>query len=599
MNRFAALALVVSLPGIANAQVTRRVNLATNGAQANAGSLLPAPSSAISDDGRFVVYVSVATNLVAGDTGPFFDVFVKDRVTGVNERVSVDSSGAQANNESGIGRVSISADGRYVAFDSFASNLVPGDTNGAIDVFVHDRQTGSTERVSLDSAGSQANQGAMEPALGADGRFVCFTSLSSDLVPGDTNGALDVFVRDLQLGTTVRASVGPGGVQANGISNDGEITPDGRFVAFTSSATNLVAGSFGAGTQIYVRDLQSGTVECVSLVAPGVGGNGASFSPSISDDGRFVGFGSNASDLFAGDSNGVIDAFVRDRLLGTTLLASATPAGQPGNDECLVPRLSRDGRWMVFASAASDLVAGDTNGLRDEFLRDLATGTTSRVSLDVSGGQSNGDARSESVSRDGRFTLFSSGATDLVLGDTNGMLDIFLHDASAAGFASTCEPGSTGIIACPCANPPSGAGRGCDNSSATGGAQLSASGVAYLSSDSLVFTTSGEKPTALSILLQGDGIVVGGVAFGQGVRCGGGSLKRLYSKNASGGSITAPDSGAGDPSVSVRSAALGTVILAGRTYAYLVYYRDPIVLGGCNPASTFNATQTGVVSWFP
>jgi hypothetical protein len=154
-----------------------------------------------------------------------------------------------------------------------------------------------------------------------------------------------------------------------------------------------------------------------------------------------------------------------------------------------------------------------------------------------------------------------------------------------------------GTIACPCANPPSGAGHGCDNSAATGGAALEAAGVSYLASDSLVFATSGERPTAASILLQGDAPIAAGIVFGQGVRCTAGSLTRLFTKLASGGSIHAPDFGAGDPSVSARSAALGDTIQPGQSRWYLVYYRDPVVLGGCSAASTFNTTQTGRIDW--
>jgi hypothetical protein len=155
------------------------------------------------------------------------------------------------------------------------------------------------------------------------------------------------------------------------------------------------------------------------------------------------------------------------------------------------------------------------------------------------------------------------------------------------------------VSACPCSNPPAGSGRGCDNSSATGGAALSASGVAYLSIDSLVFATGGEKPSATSILLQGDAPIASGIVFGQGLRCAGGALKRLYTKTASAGSISAPDFGAGDPNVSTRSAQLGDTLQPGSTRWYLVYYRDPLVLGGCPAASTFNATQTGQIRWLP
>jgi hypothetical protein len=216
------------------------------------------------------------------------------------------------------------------------------------------------------------------------------------------------------------------------------------------------------------------------------------------------------------------------------------------------------------------------------FVRDRQLGATARASVDVLGAQGDLDADYYPfASADGRYVVFPSFATNLVPGDTNGVLDVFLHDRAASGFTSLCEPGIDGVAACPCGNPPSGAGRGCQNSAATGGAVLSAFGIAYLSTDSLVFTTSGEKPTALSIVLQGPTSIPAGLVFGQGVRCVGGALKRLYTKTASGGSITAPNFGAGDSQVSVRSAALGDPIPAGGTRWYLVYYRDPVVLGGC------------------
>jgi hypothetical protein len=205
-----------------------------------------------------------------------------------------------------------------------------------------------------------------------------------------------------------------------------------------------------------------------------------------------------------------------------------------------------------------------------------------------------------SIPPDGRYVAFLSYAEDLVPADTNSTADIFIRDrVGGTNFTSLCDPGSNGVIGCPCSNAPSGLGRGCDNSFATGGAILSASGGAFLSSDSLMFTTSDEAPTALSVLTQWTGTNATGAIFGMGVRCTSGSFKRLYTKPAVGGSITAPDFAAGDAQVSVRSAALGDVIFAGQSRWYLVYYRDPIVLGGCPATSTFNATQTGVVTWSP
>jgi hypothetical protein len=203
-----------------------------------------------------------------------------------------------------------------------------------------------------------------------------------------------------------------------------------------------------------------------------------------------------------------------------------------------------------------------------------------------------------SISADGRFVAFRSASSNLVPGDTNGWTDVFLHDRLASGFTSLCHPGLDNVIPCPCANPPSGPARGCDNASSTGGAALAASGFAYLAIDSLVFTVSGENPSAASILVQGDTSRPNGLVFGRGVRCAGGTLRRLFIKTASGGAITAPDFGAGDPTVSARSALLGDPIQPG-TRTYFVYYRDSSALGGCPAASTFNATQTGAVTWWP
>jgi hypothetical protein len=200
------------------------------------------------------------------------------------------------------------------------------------------------------------------------------------------------------------------------------------------------------------------------------------------------------------------------------------------------------------------------------------------------------------MSADGRFVSIASIASNLVVGDTNGTFDVFVHDRDGAGFTSLCDPSSGGVIDCPSSNPPSGSGHGCDNSAMTGGAVLSASGIAYLSMDSLVFTTSRENPSAFSIVMQGNAGIPGGVILGQGIRCLGRTIiGRLFIKLASGGSIVAPDFGAGDPTVSARSAVRGDVIKPGQSSWYLVYYRDPTVLGGCPASSTFNATQTGRV----
>ena len=595
------LGLAVALGSTGWAQVTQRVSVSSSGAQGDHDS---GGSSAwgfsISTDGRYVAFASLATNLVPGDTNNSEDIFVHDRQTGMTERVSIDSGGTQGNDESES--PSISADGRFVAFVSHATNLVPGDTNGAPDIFVHDRLTGTTERVSIDSAGAEADGLSDYPSISADGRFVAFMSNATNLVPGDTNNSTDIFVHDRQTGRTEQVSLATGSVEGNGQSYFPSISANGRYVAFSSQATNLVSGDTNGAFDVFVRDRQYGTTERVSVDSNGAQDNGDTLFPnacSISADGRFVAFDSASYNLVPGDTNGHSDIFVHDRRFGTTERVSLATGGTQGNFESTSPSISADGRCVVFTSLATNLVSGDTNGCADVFIHDRQSGTTDSASVATGGAEGNQYSLSyaQSISADGRYVVFDSLATNLVSGDTNGHLDVFVRDRYATGFTSLCDPGVGGVIACPCANPPSALGRGCDNSSATGGAILSASGTAYLSADSLVFTTSGERPTATSILLQGSALAPAGIVYGQGVRCVGGTLKRLFTKTAVAGSITAPDFGAGDPTVSARSAAKGDVIQPGESRWYLVYYRDPTVLGGCPASSTFNATQTGRVDW--
>ena len=594
--RTTACLLAVLLGSGARAQVTQRMSVNSSGLEGNGYSYSPSTSA----DGRYVAFHSLASNLAPGDTNGFYDVFVHDRITGTTERVSVSTGGAQGDGDSSYGYTpSISADGRYVAFSSLATTLVAGDVNGFADVFVHDRQTGTTELVSVATGGAQGNNDSVAPSISGDGRYVAFESLASNLVGGDTNGTWDVFVRDRLTGTTERASVATGGTQAAGGNYWPAISSDGRYVAFQSYAANLVTGDTNGFADVFVRDRVAGTTERESVSTGGAQGDNVTFAPSISSSGRYVGFFSLASTLVANDTNGSYDVFLRDRQAGTTERVSVSSAGVEGNADSSLSSVSADGRYVVFESNASNLVSGDTNTTLDVFVRDRSAGTTTRASVDSAGGEALGSSTKPWISADGRFVAFDSFAPNLVFGDTNSSWDVFVHDQISNGFTSLCDPGVAGVMACPCSNPPSTSGRGCNNSSGTGGAALSASGIAYLSMDSLVFTTNGERATATSILLQGTSLAPSGVVYGQGIRCVGGTLKRLFTKSAVAGSIVAPDFGAGDPSVSARSAAKGDVIGAGESRWYLVYYRDPTVLGGCPSSSTFNATQSGRIDWSP
>jgi Tol biopolymer transport system component len=291
---------------------------------------------------------------------------------GVTKRVSVSSKGAQGDDDSGNFGVAISADGRFVAFDSYATTLVPGDTNGVPDIFVRDRVRGTTERVSLGPHGVQAEggkgEGSYGPSISGNGRFVAFSSYATNLVAGDTNGFEDVFVRDRELGTTERVSVGPHGRQSDNASQGAAISADGRFVVFQSDATNLVRGGGNGQIGVYVRDRARGVTELVSVGPRGTRADDASFIGAISADGRLVAFGSFADNLVPDDTNGSFDTFVRDRLRGTTERVSVASDGTQGNGGSGGPSISANGRYVAFSSEATNLVPGDTNRTEDVFV---------------------------------------------------------------------------------------------------------------------------------------------------------------------------------------------------------------------------------------
>ncbi len=447
---FITLVAFVALGSVsAYAAVTKRVSISSGGVQGDgdSGYFVSPPTTdigevSISADGRYIAFQSTATNLVANDTNAKSDIFVRDRQTGVTERVSVSSVGEEGNDDSFA--PSISADGRYVVFVSTANMLVSGDTAGHADVFVRDRQTGVTERVSVSSSGVEGDDASssgtldngyyrhVPPSISGDGRYVAFESQAKNFAT--VVAYENVFVRDRETGITELVSQSSTGEAGNKNSGVPSISADGRYVAFASGATNLVAGDTNANTDVFVRDRQSAATERLSVSPSGAEGDGVSRFPSISRDGTCVVFISLATNLVDGGSNGHRQVYVLNRATGVMERASVSSGGVQGNDDCYHARISGDGRYVVFASDATNLATDDTNTKTDIFLRDRQTHVTERVSLtsdlSIPAQQASGNSYFPSVGDDGKYVAFGSDATNLVAGDTNAKKDVFVRDRS-------------------------------------------------------------------------------------------------------------------------------------------------------------------------
>jgi Tol biopolymer transport system component len=268
----------------------------------------------------------------------------------------------------------ISGDGRYLAVTS-PQPLVAGDTNGFLDIYLYDRGTRTLTRASTASGGGNSNGASMRPYLSVDGRYVVFESNATNLVAGDTNGVSDVFRYDRVTGTTVRVSVATGGGQASGASVDAEISDDGNLVVFSSSALDLVANDANGAPDVFLRDLAAGTTTRISISLIGGDGDLDATEPTLSGDGRYVAFTSLATNLVTDDSNGVADIFLRDRVAGTTTRISVGSTGGQSNDDSFGLSLSRDGRFVSFVSFATNLVPGVTSPGRP-YVRDRDAQTT-------------------------------------------------------------------------------------------------------------------------------------------------------------------------------------------------------------------------------
>jgi len=353
------------------------------------------------------------------------DTVAEPQNAGVLIRISVGSEALEADNYS-INPI-FSADGTKVVFSSMATNLDGGDTNNKQDIFVTGVTGSGMTRVSTDASGVEGNGDSSSASFSADGSKVIFTSQSTNLVSGDTNSFQDIFIKDLNSGAVTRVSTSSTGVQANGVSDLATLSADGSKVVFVSSASNLVAGDTNGKQDIFVKDLNTGVVTRVSTDSSNVQDNGASFTPTFSADGTKVVFASEATNLTAGDTNGAADIFVKNLITGAVTLVSTDSSNAQGNSSSQTPVFSPDGTKVAFVSY-SRLTNTDNNGTSDIYIKDLTTGVTTLVTTDALGVQANGFTGSPVFSADGTKLAFISLASNLVPGATNSVGHVFIKD---------------------------------------------------------------------------------------------------------------------------------------------------------------------------
>ncbi|MEA2193726.1 MAG: hypothetical protein QOG42_160 [Solirubrobacteraceae bacterium] len=420
-------------------QRTVRVRLAAAGSPNG-----PSAEPALSADGRRVAFTSAATNLTPQEdaNGAIPDVFVYDQGTGGVELASAGPAGEPANASSD--QPVLDADGSHLAFASRASNLVAADRNRFSDVFVLAPEAGLV-RASVTRTGQEADGPSLQPDLSADGRLLVFTSTADNLVTGDTNGASDVFVRDMVTGVIALVSAGRRHEPADGDSSAPAISADGRFVSFSSDAPNLVAGDDNGRQDVFVRGLATGRTRLISVARGGGGQNaarpgGRELVCDVSGDGRFVVFESDATNLAGRDRNHRTDIFVRDTVAQSTRRVSLSTTNEEAGGASFLPTITPDGRFVAFTSSADDLVAEDARG-RDVFVREVARETTVLADVTARGRLRSGEIAAPppgrpSLSADGATAAFTSSASNFVGADHNRAADVFLRRLTPAASAT-------------------------------------------------------------------------------------------------------------------------------------------------------------------
>jgi len=437
MGRLRRAALSAAFGGLACALVAAdlgpgmatRVSLGIDGAEGDGSAY----EGSVSNSGRIVAFHSNSTNVHPGATAGEFQVFVRDLRTGGTELISADGDGNEGNGYSYY--PGLSANGRRVVYYTIADNIAPDATPSNPQVVLFDRRTGETIQVSAPPSGEAADGGCSlydcRPMSG-NGRFVVFPSTSTNLVEGDANGVQDVFLYDAARRTTERISNGIG-AEADGSSRFPSISPNGRWILYSSLATNLVEGDLNGQADVFLYDRVKRTTRLVSLADDGSQGDGGSdvTSSAVSNNGRWVAFCSSATNLVEGDGNGVFDVFLRDLRAGTTTRISVGPGPDfaEGGQNAGTPAITPDGRLVTYWTYASNMIdPTDTMGV-DQIVYDPRTGTSRRALEALGGGESGGSGNYgywNQMSPNGRWYVVVSDSGAIEAGDANGDWDVYL-----------------------------------------------------------------------------------------------------------------------------------------------------------------------------
>jgi Tol biopolymer transport system component len=424
-----ALVAVPAAPGPAAgapapAGETILVSIGLGGHPANG----PSERASISADGHLVVFTSHASNLVAGDHNHCSDVFLRDLDRATTVRVDRGLKGRESNGCTGIDPI-ISADGRYAVYSADSTNLVRGVRDGRSHIYRTDLRTGETVLVSAAADGTPGNGDSMRPTISADGRYVAFATSADNLIPGDTPASTwDTVVRDMATGNVVRTSAAGDGTPGDAASDGTQIGADGRYVTFFSNATNLVEGDTNKKVDEFLHDRTTGRTTRLSVSAAGVQSDQITIGGTISDDNRYVVLNSHATNLTPDSPNtGQNHIYLQDLEEGTLRLMDKGADGVPAPGGTFWASITGDGRHIPMASSGPALVDGDTNKVRDIFVADLPEGTLRRVSVATDGGQADAASYFPDADQHADAVVFASYATNLVAGDTNGLPDIFVH----------------------------------------------------------------------------------------------------------------------------------------------------------------------------